>query len=133
MHIGGLVAGGGGAITVDLATITAARTRSSTLMAHLTLLKRTHAVVILGLIALVVSGVLLFAADVDTFISSRIFWMKMGLMVALLTNGVLLVRSERDATHAEAQAWTRLHFIATVSLVLWFLITLAGAALPNIG
>jgi len=70
---------------------------------------------------------------VDTFISSRIFWMKMGLMVALLANGVLLVRSERDATHAEAQAWTRLHFIATVSLILWFLITLAGAALPNIG
>ena len=133
MHIGGLVAGGGGAITVDLATITAARTRSSTLVAQLNLLKRTHVVVILGLIALVVSGVLLFAADVDTFISSRIFWMKMGLMVALLANGVLLVRSERDATHAEAQAWTRLHFIATVSLILWFLITLAGAALPNIG
>lgn len=133
MHIGGLVAGGGGAITVDLATITAARTRSSTLVAQLNLLKRTHVVVILGLIALVVSGVLLFAADVDTFISSRIFWMKMGLMVALLANGVLLVRSERDATRAEAQAWTRLHFIATVSLILWFLITLAGAALPNIG
>jgi hypothetical protein len=133
MHIGGLVAGGGGAITVDLATITAARTRSSALTTQLHLLKRTHLVVILGLIALVVSGVLLFAADVDTFLSSRIFWMKMGLMVALLVNGVLLVRTERDAIHAEAHAWTRLHFIATVSLILWFLITLAGAALPNIG
>jgi len=133
MHIGGLVAGGGGAITVDLATITAARTRSSRLIAQLDLLKRTHVIVILGLIALIVSGVLLFAADVDTYISSRIFWMKMALMVALLANGVLLVRSERDALHAEAQAWTRLHFIASVSLILWFLITLAGAALPNIG
>jgi hypothetical protein len=132
LHIGGLVAGGGGAITVD-ATITAARTRSATLVAQLHLLKRTHVVVILGLIALVVSGVLLFAADVDTFIASRIFWMKMALMVALLANGVLLVRSERNALHAEAQAWRRLHFIATVSLILWFLITLAGAALPNIG
>src|SRR5262249_6045507 len=81
MHIGGLVAGGGGAITADLATIAAARTRSSRLMAQLDLLKKTHVVVILGLIALVVSGVLLFAADVDTFISSRIFWLKMGLMV----------------------------------------------------
>jgi hypothetical protein len=133
MHIGGLVAGGGGAITVDLATITAARTRSAALTTQLHLLKRTHAVVIVGLIALVISGVLLFAADVDTFISSRIFWMKMGLMVALLANGVLLVRTEHDAIHPERQAWRRLHFIATVSLILWFLITLAGAALPNIG
>ena len=133
MHIGGLVAGGGCAITADLATIAAARTRSATLVAQLQLLKRTHVIVILGLAALVVSGVLLFAADVDTFLSSRIFWLKMGLMVVLLANGVLLVRSERDATRAEAHAWTRLHFIATVSLVLWFLTTLAGAALPNIG
>src|SRR6185369_12750684 len=37
MHIGGLVAGGGGAITVDLATITAARTRSSALTTQLNL------------------------------------------------------------------------------------------------
>jgi hypothetical protein len=133
MHIAGLVAGGGGAITVDLATITAARRRSSTFVAQLELLKRTHVVVILGLVALFVSGVLLFAADVDSYIVSRIFWLKMGLMGALLANGVLLLRTERDATHAEAHAWTRLHFIATVSLILWFLITLAGAALPNIG
>jgi hypothetical protein len=133
MHIAGLVAGGGGAITVDLATITAARTRSSALTAQLHLLKRTHTVVLVGLVALVISGVLLFAADVDTYLVSRIFWLKMGLIGVLLANGVLLLRSERDATHAEAHAWTRLHFIATVSLILWFLITLAGAALPNIG
>jgi hypothetical protein len=127
MHIGGLVAGGGGAITVDLATITAARTRSSTLMTQLDLLKRTHVVVILGLIALVVSGVLLFAADVDTFISSRIFWMKMGLMVALLANGVLLIRSERNATHAGARV-DAAPFHRDPEPALWFLITLAGYA-----
>jgi hypothetical protein len=133
LHIGGLVAGGGCAITADLATITAARARSATLAVQLRLLKRTHFIVIFGLSALVVSGLLLFAADVDTFLYSRIFWLKMGLMAALLINGVLLVRGERDAGHAEAHAWTRLHFIATASLVLWFLTTLAGAALSNLG
>ena len=129
MHIGGLVAGGGGAITVDLATITAARTRSSTLVTQLQLLKRTHLVVILGLAALLVSGVLLFAADVDTFISSRIFWMKMGLMVALLANGMLLVRSERDATHAEAQAWRWLHVIA-LDPIQWTVVVSCSPSVP---
>jgi predicted MFS family arabinose efflux permease len=133
LHIGGLVAGGGCAITADLATIAAARARSATLAVQLRLLKRTHVIVILGLSALVLSGLLMLAADVDTFLYSRIFWLKMGLMGALLINGVALVRGERGAGHAETQAWTRLHFIATTSLVLWFLTTLAGAALSNLG
>jgi hypothetical protein len=132
-HIAGLMAGGGCAITADLATIAGARARSSTLAAQLQLLNRTHVIVILGLTALFVSGLLMFAADADTFVSSRIFWLKMGLMAMLLVNGVLLVRSERRAVPAEAGAWARLHFIATTSLVLWFLTTLAGAALPNLG
>lgn len=133
VHIGGLLAGGGCAITADLATITAARARSATLATQLRLLKRTHGIVIGGLGALVVSGLLLFAADVDTFLHSRIFWLKMGLMVVLLINGALLVLGEREASHAEARAWVRLHFVATTSLVLWFLTTLAGAALSNLG
>jgi hypothetical protein len=133
MHIGGLVAGGGCAITADLATITAARARSATLAAQLQVLKRTHHFVILGLGALVISGLLLLAADLETYLYSRIFWLKMGMMVVLLINGTLLVLGERDASRAEARAWTRLHFLATTSLVFWFLTTLAGAALSNLG
>ncbi len=132
LHIGGLTAGGGCAITADLATITAARTGSTALAVQRKLLQRTHAIVIGGLSALTVSGVLMFAADVDTFWGSRVFWGKMALMVLLLVNGVRLVRSEHEAG-SEAQAWARLHTVATVSLVLWFLTALAGAALPNLG
>ena len=83
-HIGGLVAGGGCAITADLATITAARGSSATPPTLLQLLKRTHRLVVLGLVALAISGLLLFAADVETFLYSRIFWLKMGLMGMLL-------------------------------------------------
>src|SRR6185295_12665159 len=104
VHIAGLLAGGGCAITADLATITAARAKSATLAVHLRLLKRTHPIVIVGLLALFISGLLLFAADVDTFWSSRIFWLKMALVGVLLVNGVLLVRSEHHV-HADASAW----------------------------
>jgi hypothetical protein len=132
-HIGGLVAGGGCAITADLATITAARESSATPSTLLQLLKRTHRLVVLGLVALAISGLLLFAADVETFLYSRIFWLKMGLMGMLLINGALMLRGERQVTRGEPRAWARLHYTAVASLVLWFLTTLAGAALPNIG
>jgi hypothetical protein len=70
---------------------------------------------------------------VETFLYSRIFWLKMGLMMLLITNGWLLLRGERRVQNGEPHAWIRLHHTAVASLVLWFLTTLAGAALPNIG
>jgi hypothetical protein len=133
VHIGGLVAGGGCAITADLATIRAARESPAARTAHLQLLKRTHRLVVLGLAALVASGLLLFAADVGTFLYSRIFWLKMGLIVLLVINGALLLAGERQVQRGEPRAWTRLHYTAISSLVMWFLTTLAGAALTNIG
>lgn len=133
MHIGGLVAGGGCAITADLATITAGARSVGARTTQLQLLNRTHRLVVGGLIALAVSGLLLFAADVETFWYSRIFWLKMGLVLLLVINGALLLRGERQVKRGEARAWARLNHTAIVSLVLWFLTTLAGAALPNIG
>jgi hypothetical protein len=133
IHIGGLVAGGGCAITVDLATITADRESAAARATQLEVLLRTHRVVVLGLIGLTFSGLLLFGADVDTFLHSRIFWLKMGLMATLVLNGVLLLHGQRRVQRGDANGWTRLHRTAVASLVLWFLTTLAGAALPNIG
>src|SRR5262245_34982821 len=51
---------------------------------QLHVLKRTHTIVVIGLTALVVNGLLLVAADADAFLHSRIFWVKMGLMGTLL-------------------------------------------------
>jgi hypothetical protein len=133
MHIGGLVAGGGCAITVDLATITAVREGPASRAGQLHLLTWTHRIVVLGLFALAISGLVLFGADVQTFLYSRIFWLKMGLMMLLLVNGLLVLRGERQVQRGEPDAWARLHTAAVASLVLWFLTTLAGAALPNIG
>ncbi len=133
MHIGGLLAAGGSAITVDLETINVNREGSAAREAHLKVLKRTHALVVAGLAAIVISGMLQFGADVGTFVSSRIFWLKMALVVLLLVNGVLILGAERQVQRGAPHAWTRLHATATASLVLWFVITLAGVALTNIG
>jgi hypothetical protein len=130
-HVGGLMLGGGCAVAADLATIEAVREaigRSS----QLHVLKRTHTIVVIGLAALVVSGLLLVAADADAFLHSRIFWVKMGLMGTLLINGVAMLSGEQRVLRGDTRAWTRLHTIAVSSLLLWFLTALAGAALPNI-
>ena len=133
VHIGGLLAGGGCAITADLATISAARDSSAAQVTELRVLKRTHELVLTGLIALFVSGALLFFADVETYLYSRLFWFKMCLVLLLLINGALLLDGERRVRAGDALAWTRLHRTAVTSLVLWFLTTLIGAALPNLG
>jgi hypothetical protein len=133
VHIGGLLAGGGCAVAADLATIASARDSAATRVIELRVLKRTHALVVTGLVALFSSGALLFLADVGTYLYSRIFWLKMTLVVLLLANGMLLLRGERNVQRSDPGAWRRLHYIAVASLALWFLTTLLGAALPNIG
>ena len=133
MHIGGLLAGGGCAIAADLATLTSVKDSSAARATELALLKRTHWLVVGGLIALFTSGVLLFAADVQTYLSSRVFWTKMVLVILLVANGLALLAGERKLKRSDARAWAHVHYTAVVSLVLWFLTTMAGAVLPNIG
>jgi hypothetical protein len=133
VHIGGLLAGGGCAVTADLATLTAARDSAAARGTELHVLKRTHRLVVAGLVALFLSGALLFMADIGTYLYSRVFWLKMILVMLLLANGLLLLAWERQIMRGDARAWTRLHYTAVTSLVLWFLTTLLGAALPNIG
>lgn len=133
VHIGGLVAGGGCAIAADLATISATRQTPAARESQLELLERTHAIVVAGLVALTVSGALLVAADAETFLHSKVFWLKMGLMAMLLANGWLHLQAGRRVRHGVPDAWNRLHATAISSLVLWFVVTLIGASLPNLG
>ena len=132
VHVGGLMAGGGCAITADLATIEAVREGPIGRTTQLHVLKRTHTIVVSGLVALVVSGLLLFAADAATFLHSKVFWLKMALMVTLMFNGMMMLVGERRVQRGDARAWMRLHNSAALSLALWFVTTLVGAALPNI-
>jgi hypothetical protein len=132
-HIGGLVIGGGCAIATDRLTLITSRRGAAERSTQLESLRGTHRIVLISLAAVAASGLLLFAADSQTFLHSTFFWIKMGLIAALLANGLLLTRAERKAEVDTIRGWKALTITSTVSVILWMLTTLAGAALPNIG
>jgi hypothetical protein len=133
LHVGGLLAGGGCAIFADRFILRTARRNPAARQEQLHILEGTHRIVLSGLAAVVVSGLLLFAADIDTYLYSKFFWVKMGLFVLLMVNGALLVGAERRIERGNEGAWSRLTLTSRASVALWFLTTLIGAALPNIG
>jgi hypothetical protein len=85
-----------------------------------------------GLALALGSGFLLFAADLEHYSASLVFWLKMGLLAALLANGFVLKRTE-EALNAGRQdspaLWGRLWKISASSLALWLAVILAGTLL----
>jgi len=132
-HVGALVGAGGCAIAADRATLLAARRHEAERRAQVEAIAGTHRVVVGGLTLIVISGLLMLAADLDTFLYSRVFWIKMALIVLLLINGALLTAAERRASRGDADAWGRLRITAMASAALWFLIAFAGVGLTNVG
>jgi hypothetical protein len=132
VHIAGLVIGGGCAIAADRATLIAYRRRAGSRGVELSTIRAAHRVVIAGLVAVSLSGALLLAADTGTYLYSRVFWLKMGLVAMLLANGAALrIFASRADEHGAG--WRPLAYTSGLSLALWLLTTLAGAALPNVG
>ena len=127
-HLGGLLIGAGCAVAADRLTLLSAPDDAHQLNA----LTGSHRVVIGGLVAMCISGALMFAANFDTYVVSRFFWAKMALIVILLINGVRLARAEQAAQAAVPGAWGRLRSASITSLVLWIAVTLFGAILPNV-
>jgi hypothetical protein len=131
-HIGGLVVGGGAAITADRGTLRMASDVDR--RRHLLEIGRSHRLVIMSLAIVVVSGLLLLASDLETYWGSRIYWLKMALVAALLVNGARMQRVEQTVTLesvVSSAQWGALRGTAMASLVLWLAITLAGVALIN--
>ena len=132
-HVGALIAGGGIAIAADRSTLNALRQGDTTRHAQLEALHGTHRIVIGSLAVIAASGLLLFAADFETYLYSRFFWIKIALVALLVVNGTVLWGAERRAIRGDAAAWGRLRVTAIASIALWLLTTLGGVALPNIG
>jgi hypothetical protein len=131
IHLAGLLLGGGVAITADLETLKAAREPEAVRADHLVFLRTVHGIAITGLTVIALSGAAMLLADLETFWTARAFWIKMGLVAVLLTNGLLIQRAERLAGAAPERGWARLKASAIASLVLWFAIVLAGTILAN--
>ena len=134
-HVASLLMAGGLAVTTDRATLRTLRLAAVERGRHLADLSGVHRLVLGGIALSFVTGVLLFASDVEAFVGSRIFWLKMLMIALLLGNGVAMNRAERtlrgDAAES-APAWTHLRRTALVSIALWYVITLAGVALVNV-
>ena len=135
LHIAPIVVGGGLAIALDRATLRLRHEEPGARARHLVELGTAHRMVLGALALSFLSGLALFAADVETFFGSWIFWLKMGLIVLLLANGAMMTRAERALRVAGAGAdrsWRRLRTLAITSLTLWLIVTLAGVALQNL-
>lgn len=130
LHLGGMVAAGGLAFTLDRAVV-----RSSRGWPHRDDLARelhaSHGAVIVGLVVVFASGIALTAADPELFLGSWVYWAKMLIVAVLLWNGWLLKRSgERLLEDPEDEVVFRsLRNSALRSGGLWALSVLSGIAI----
>lgn len=135
VHVGGLLLGGGCAIAADRMTLRRAPTDPGAWRRHLDELHAIHRPVILGLTLTLLSGILLLAADLSTFLSAPLFWVKMGVIAVLLGNGAVLQHAEtalRRGIGDPEKTIRRLRRAAQVSLGLWFGSTLLGTVLLSV-
>lgn len=134
LHVGSLLVGGGFALASDRAVLRALRSDLHQRERVLRELSTIHTPVVMALGVSAISGVLLLASDVGTFIVSPVYWTKMTLVLLLLANGYQLMRAEQRLNTDPSPgngAWPRLKLGATASIALWLSTTLAGVILLN--
>lgn len=124
LHFGGLLLAGGSAVAVDRDTLRADRADPGARARGLHAIRDVHRWVLAGLALTLVSGVLLFGSDVETYWGAAVFWIKMGLVALLLANGAWLRATEHRATPEDGVRWGRLRLAAGISLALWCTILL---------
>lgn len=129
-HVGSIVVGGGSAIAADLGTLRALRRDGPTLGAELDRLRATHRMVTTSLALVVLSGLLLMLADLDAYVASRAFWIKMGLFAGLLLNGATIVATTASAA-GDGGPRVPLRLATIASVILWLAATLLGTVVPN--
>ena len=91
------------------------------------MLRRAHRTVVPALVLVAASGLLMTAADTDTFFHSPVYWTKIALVVLLFANGGGLVLAERIA--GQPTAWRRLAVGSAASLALWIVLLFVGTLL----
>ncbi|NJD18751.1 MAG: hypothetical protein FIA95_05645 [Gemmatimonadetes bacterium] len=131
LHLGGVMAAGGMAFTLDRAVLRTGRGTGAGRGDLARELHASHGAVIGGLAVVLASGIALTAADPTVFLVSWLFWAKMAVVVVLLGNGWLLKKAGEDllVTPDDPVAFGRLRASALRSGALWALALLLGVAL----
>lgn len=134
VHLSGMLVAGGFAVASDRSVLRAGRAPAAQRAYVLQELDAVHRPVILGLAVVVVTGMAMLLSDVRTFLPSPVFWLKMGLLVLLLGNGLQLQRAERRllADPEEPHGWRALRGAAVRSVGLWITMVLVGVALTSV-
>ncbi len=125
LHLAGLLVGGGTAVRTDWGLVWARRAVDAR-AAMLEQLAASHRVVVSSLVLVVLTGAAMATADVDAFLASRVFWLKMGLFATLLANGTMILVAERRVRSSTAALWAPLALVSAISLTLWFVLLLVG-------
>lgn len=139
VHLLALLIGGGLAVSADRATLRAYRAGPDRRGFQLAELGAVHRPVLIALGVMFASGLALATADVKTFAVAPLFWVKLGFVALLLTNGAVLARTEGwlRAHTAEGNAplverrWARLRTTSVLSMTLWCATLAAGVVLGN--
>ncbi len=131
-HLGAMMVGGGLAIAADRTVLRAGMVAGADARRALAdAVGDVHRPVVVALIVSLVSGLLQLAADIEALAVNRVMWVKVGLLLALTINGLMMLRDERALrAHPDVSSWlSALRVRAITSLVLWLAIVLAGVGL----
>jgi hypothetical protein len=134
LHVGGLLVGGGFAIASDRAALRAVKAPIEHQKHVLREFTTVHKPVLMALSVMVISGLLMLASDIGTFLVSPVYWTKMTLVLLLLANGYLLKRADEKLNADPSpgnRAWKHFKFSSIASITLWLSTTLAGVILLN--
>jgi uncharacterized membrane protein len=132
VHVAGTMTAGGFAMAADRAALRAGRLADSERLHLVRELGEIHRPVLLALLAVVLSGVAMLLGDLETLLPSIVFWVKMGLFVLLLVNGVTVQRAERRlSADAPGAPWGPLRSAAWRSIGLWLAVVFFGALLSS--
>ena len=119
-HFAGVLIGGGLALSADRDAFRAgAETGAGA--STLPIDRLLHRWVLSALALVFASGVLMMLADLDTYVSSTAFWIKMSLIVLLVVNGYARIRAEtragvwlRRTSAASAALWLGVLLVSTM-------------------
>ena len=132
LHLIGMLVGGGLAIAADRVTLRVADEEPGQRERHLGELSAIHRPVLLALGLLFITGLMMVASDISTFLTSPVLWVKLALVALLVFNGVVLERNETLLRRSSGEgSWSRLRFSARCSIALWIATLIAGTVLVS--